>query len=233
MYKFVKQKAKEQYANAMVENVIILPLIFIIIYAIIVAAFIIHDRSTLEAAARRGAIYGSHCVNDPNYSVILSDSGNESGSLDTSIEQNSSFNFTNLGRNVHPYRFIFSNQDDLETAVEAETYNIIEESRLPWKEIEIGDIDCNVENNFLYQDVVVSVNASYPLPELFGAFGLPTDYEYTVSAKMTVNDPDEFLRNVDLVVDIFEAIDDATGNHIENAAKKISQLVSKLTDFLQ
>ena len=73
MSNFIK-KLKSEEANSMVENVIILPLIFIILYAIILTCFIIHDRATLDGAAKRGALYAAHCISDPNYDDILRNS---------------------------------------------------------------------------------------------------------------------------------------------------------------
>jgi hypothetical protein len=49
---------------------------------------------------------------------------------------------------------------------------------------------------------------------------------------MAVNDPDEFIRNADLVVDVVAKIDDAMGNPIEKAKEKISTLTDKLLKWI-
>lgn len=46
------ERIKSEDANALIENVIVLPLIFIVIYALILMCFIIHDRSTVESAGK-------------------------------------------------------------------------------------------------------------------------------------------------------------------------------------
>ncbi|MBR5762189.1 MAG: pilus assembly protein, partial [Lachnospiraceae bacterium] len=47
---------KKTEGNSLVENVIVLPLIFLCIYFIIIGAFFVHDKITLDAAVERGAV---------------------------------------------------------------------------------------------------------------------------------------------------------------------------------
>ena len=229
-------KLKNEEANSMVENVIILPLIFIIIYAMILTCFIVHDRSTVEAAAKRGAIYAAHCISDPNYSTILEKSGSSKGTLDTNIDISdgtSEFSFIGMGKNIQPYRYLTSSSTHIQGKVTTEVENIVNNTRIPWRTLNVDDIQFTCANKLYYQDVTVTVKADYPIPKFFGAFGMDTEYEYSVSAKMTVNDPDEFIRNADMVVDLITDVDNATGNHISNALEKISDLASKLVDWLK
>ena len=236
--KKVFQIIKEERANSLVENVIILPLIFIIIYAMILTCFVVHDRSTLEASAKRGAIYAAHCISDPNYAAILERSGNESGNLDLSVDVFSEdnpgeFSFTGIGKNIQPYRYLTGSSGNINQQVLQEVENIVDETRIPWRTIDVGDIQFTKVNKLLYQDVTVTLKADYPIPKFFAAFGLDTDLEYSVTAKMTVNDPDEFIRNADMVVDLITDIDNQTGNHISNALDKIGDLASKLLDWIK
>lgn len=227
---------KKEDANSLVENVIILPLIFIIIYGMIMTCFVVHDRSTVESAAKRGAIYASHCISDPNYSKIMENSGNEKGSLDTSInlkEKNVEFSFTNLGKNIQPYRYLTGSSTRINSTVVDEVRNIVDNTRIPWRSLDVNDVEFNCGNKLLYQDVTVSISADYPIPKFFGAFGFDTEYKYDVKAKMTVNDPDEFIRNADMAVDLITAVDDATGNHISKALDKLSELGTKILDWIK
>ncbi len=232
MIKKLFAKIRDENANAMVENIIILPLIFIIIYALIIIAFVIHDRSTLEAAAKRGTIYASHCISDPNYHLILQKSGNTSGNLDID-EGVGDFSFTGLGKNIQPYRYITGSSSNIKNQVEAEVYSIVNKTRIPWRTIEVEDIVFTQINKLYYQDVTLTLKADYPIPKFFAAFGIDTEYEYCVSAKMTVNDPDEFIRNADLVVDLIVELDNNTGNHLSNIVNKIKDLASKVVDWIK
>lgn len=230
------QKLKSEKANSMVENVIILPLIFIIIFAMLMVTFVLHDKSTLEAAAKRGAIYASHCISNPNYSQILTSSGNEKGTLDTSIntsEDGVEYSFTKLGKNIQPYRYITGSSLKIDNSVESEVMKIVENTRIPWRDINIEDVEYKAKNRVFYQDITVTIKADYPIPKFFGAFGMDTEYDYSVTAKMAANDPDEFIRNADLVVDLIVEVDTATGGHISSVVDKISELSAKLVDWIK
>lgn len=224
---------KSERANSLVENVIILPLIFIIIYYLILMTFVLHDRSTLDSAAKRGTIYAARCISDPNYTSILQKSGHEQGTLDTNAAQFTDTSFSEVGNHIKPYRYLRMDVSDIRDATISEVNNAIRKTKIPWREIETGDIVVDIENKIIYQNVKVSITAKYPLPEVFGAFGLPTQYEYIAEAQTTVNDPDEFIRNVDLIIDTVVEIDSKTGGNISKITEKISGMAVKLKDFLE
>lgn len=229
----MKKLIKNEQGNSLLENIIILPLIFIIIYALIMTAFVLHDRSTLEAAAKRGAIYASHCISNPNYDNILNKSGNQKGKLDTSIEASSQLSFSGIGKNIQPYRYITgSTKQGLEDKVRQEVLAIIRETKIPWREIDTETIQCDTRNYVIYQDVTVSIDGKYPIPKFFEIIGLDNQFTYTVAARMTVNDPDEFVRNADLIVDTITHIDNISGGHLGDITEKISTLAQKLLDWI-
>ena len=232
MLQRIYKKLRSEKANTLIENVIILPLIIIVIYFMILASFVIHDHSTLDAAAKRGTIYAARCVSDPNYPMILQQSGHQSGTLDTNVTALTADSFNGVGDNIKPYRYLVMNTADIRDDTVNEVYNIIQQTKIPWREIETGDIVVKIDNKIIYQNVEVSITARYPLPQIFGNFGLPTEFNYTVSAVTAVNDPDEFIRNVDLIVDVCAAIDQKTGGNIQKVLAKLNDMGTKLTQFL-
>jgi len=215
----------DERAGAMVENVIILPLIFIVIYSLILTAFVVHDRSTIDAAAKRGAIYASHCVIDPSYASITG----QSGELD--IASNKSFSFSNVGKKINAYRYI-NGGENVASYVSNEVTKIVEKTRIKWRPMNTVQVSCNQKNMFIYQDIVVSVSADYSIPKFFAAFGMETEYNYTATATIAATDPDEFVRNADLVVDMVTKVDNMTGNKIEKVLDKISTLGDKVLEWL-
>jgi len=219
-------KMKEQSASAMVESVIVLPVVFIVVYSLIVTAFMVHDKATIEAAAHRGVIFASHCITDPNYARIVG----ISGELD--VAESKTFAFTGIGKNINAYRYI-TGGNDVSGDVEDTVTKIVEKTRIGWQPMKNLDVDCKQKNRFLYQDVTVTVKATYPIPKFFGAFGLDTEYEYSAEAKISTTDPDEFIRNADLVVDLITRFDRATGGNIGKAFDTISKLGDKITDWIK
>lgn len=233
MMQKIFRRLKEENANSMVENVIILPLIFIVIYFMILMSFVMHDRATLDSAAKRGTIFAAKCISDPNYANILRKSGHSSGDLDTSVATFGDQSFKGVGDNIQPFRYLCMNPATIINDTETEILNMIKKTKIPWREIKAENVVVDVKNSIIYQTVSVSIKATYPMPAVFSAFGLPTEFEYEVNATTAVNDPDEFIRNVDLVVDIFVELDKKLlGGNVANVVSKIGQMGTKLKDFL-
>lgn len=220
------KRIKDESAGVMVENVIVLPLVFVVIIFMVVSAFLIHDRVTIETAARRGATYAAHCIADPSYSSLVG----QSGDLDFSKEVGS-ISFSSIGKNIKAYRYIMGGAS-VQNVVEAEVKKIVEKTRIDWIPQDKITVTCDQDNKIVYQAVTVNVTATYDLPGWFKWFGLETHYKVETEAKLAAVDPDEFIRNADLVVDLITDIDQATGGHINNAMEKIKGMATKLLDWI-
>lgn len=223
--RYLWNRIKDESAGAMVENVIVLPIVFIVLISIIVTAFLIHDRATMEAAAKRGAIYAANCISNPNYATIVGQTG------DLDVAKDAEFQFSSVGRNVNAYR-AFNGGADVSGVVVQKVTKIVEKTRITWLPQEAVKISCNQKNMFLYQDVEVVITASYKVPEIFAMFGLDTEFNYKATAKTRTNDPDEFIRNADLIVDIITDIDNMTGGNLNKATTKIKDLATKVLEWL-
>lgn len=225
----ILSRIKEESAGAMVENVIVLPLVFVIIFFMILSAFMMHDRATIEAAAKRGAIYAASCISNPNYASIVG----QTGELDIAYDkENATFSFSGVGKNVNAYR-AFNGGNNMSTQVKAQVQKIVEKTRIPWLPQDTVSVEYKQKNMFIYQDVTVTVRATYELPAFFALFGLETNYTYEATAKTRTTDPDEFIRNADLVVDLVCMIDDKLlDNKLQKVTDKISELATKVLDWI-
>lgn len=220
------KRIKDESAGVMVENVIVLPLVFVIIIFMIISAFLVHDRVTIETAARRGAIYASHCIADPNYATLVG----QSGELDFA-KPVENISFSSVGKNVKAYRYLTGGAS-VQGVVETEVNKIVSKSRINWIPQDSITVTCSQENKIIYQDICVSVASTYHLPGWIEWFGLESEYKVETEAKIAAVDPDEFIRNADLVVDLITEVDDATGGHIGKALDSISSMASKLLDWI-
>lgn len=220
------KKLSDEAAGAMVENVIVLPLVFVVIIFMILSAFLVHDRTTLEAAARRGATYAAHCIADPNYASLVG----HSGELDLAKDPKN-INFSSVGKNVKAYRYI-GHGPDVQSDVEAEVKKIIQKTRINWVSQGNVTVECRQENKIIYQNVTVIARATYSLPAWLEVFGMETKYTIEAEAKLAAVDPDEFIRNADLVVDLIAQVDQATGGYLEKAKEKIADIAAKLLDWV-
>lgn len=225
MYRFLN-KIKDESAGVMVENVIVLPLVFVIIIFMIISAFLVHDRVTIETAARRGATYASHCIADPNYATLVG----QSGELDFS-KSVENISFSSVGKNIKAYRYLTGGAS-VQGVVEDEVKKIVNKTRINWISQDSITVTCSQENKIIYQDVCVKVTSTYHLPGWIEWFGLESEYKVETEAKIAAVDPDEFIRNADLVVDLITQVDDATGGHVGKALDSISSMASKLLDWI-
>lgn len=220
---------KKEDGNSLVENVIILPLIFLCIYFLILGSFIIHDKIVLDSAVERGAVYAAKCVADPNYAALSATAGTNEKSNEMGLSDVDGILFSNVGDNIHPYRYIkLTYADEIERYVAEETLEIVNKTKIPWREIKNDQVECSIKNYVVYQEVTVSAKATYPLPKLFGIIGLPTEFSYETSAREAVTDPDELIRNADLVVDIITYIDNKTGNHLSKLTNTLDKFKAKI-----
>jgi len=220
------KRIKDESAGVMVENVIVLPLVFVIIIFMIVSASLVHDRVTIETAARRGATYASHCISDPNYATLVG----QSGELDFS-KSVENMSFSSVGKNIKAYRYLTGGAS-VQGVVETEVKKIVNKTRINWVSQDSITVTCSQENRIIYQDVSVKVTSTYHLPGWIEWFGLESEYKIETEAKLAAVDPDEFIRNADLVVDLITQVDDATGGHIGKALNSISGMASKLLDWI-
>lgn len=227
---------KSEKANAVLEYTIIFPIILLILCTIFVVSFVLHERTTMESAAQRGVVYGARIVADPNYLKLINEAGNKAGSLD--LDCNNEFNFTGCGTDIEPYRAFNLSKNDLQVPVSSEVTEMINQTRLGWTPFKDINVTCDKTNVIVYQDVKVTITAKYPLPKFFEVIGLPAEYQLQTKAMMTVNDPDDFVRNADFAVDMVMEIDEKffNGRGGEMAGKigeKIQEFSDKIGGFLK
>ncbi len=214
---------------ALVEAVVILPAVLVCIFALIFAALWMGESAALESAVRRGAIYASRLVSDPQYDTVTASA--QGGGLVPDFTTDS-YQFNQMA-SVKPYRYLFFNKSDYEEKVCAYVDNIVKNSFIGVSGVTIGDAEYEQENKILFQNITIRVKATYQLPGVFKTFGLDQLLDYEARVKMTINDPDEFIRNADLVVDIVSDVMEALGwdKKLENLGNSISEKFSKIFAF--
>lgn len=243
--KRVYNAAKDEQANAIIEYVMIFPLILLIICTIFIVSFALHDKSTLESAAQRGAIYGAHIIADPNYTTLVGDDVTSVVTDEDVLDINKSiddlefdkFNLNEFADNAGLYRAFHVNDSQVDSIVKAKVNNIVDNTKLHWLPDVNVNTDCKITNLIVYQTVDVTVTETYPLPRILEVLGLPSEYKFTANAKLTVNDPNEFVNNMDLAKDLLIKIDDKfAGGKLQDciakAQDKIGKFAEKISDFL-
>lgn len=100
-------------------------------------------------------------------------------------------------------------------------------------------VDCSISDYIIYKKLEVKVSEEYKIPfkNLLGAFGLNGSITLSAKSEAVIDDPVEFVRNTDFVIDSIREIDDKTGGKLEGVLDKVtgsfSKLSNKLKDFLK
>ena len=224
----IYKKIKEEKAAIILESTIVLPLVFVVLFAMIFMGFILHEQSTIDGAAKRGSIYAARLISDPQYSKVIA--GAVSGASDPDAVDlfKAEYGFSSLAP-IKPYRYFSNSKGEMESLVTAEVKRIIDKSNTGLHKIDIDNIDYFQENKVIYQKVAIEITSTYKLPNVFAAFNLPTEFELKTRSAMTVNDPDEFIRNADFAVDLVSEVIRLVGE--TDVGKSISEKLTKVIEF--
>lgn len=218
---------------ALIENMFVMPIVFLVMIALIFAGCMLHAQCAIESAARRGVIYASKLICDPQYGGITANATVENGKELNELSS-SEFDFTGI-RHYEPYRYIpllsrsfpISGKSSLETDVENYVRKVINQSNTWMFDIEMDSIVCDIDNYVITQSIEVEVKASYHMPEVFHLLGMPETYDLTAGSVMTVSDQDEFIRNVDFAADLIGRAAEKLG-----VMEKVTEPLQKLMNFV-
>ncbi|MDL2301874.1 pilus assembly protein [Lachnospiraceae bacterium OttesenSCG-928-D06] len=230
----IANRKKTEDGYALVENMIVLPIVFLVVFAMLFLGFMLHAKTTIESAAKRGTLYASKLICDPQYEKIVAEAIDETkGELNELSSKE--FDFSRI-EHYEPYRYIpflsskFSSggTTDLEASVQAYVQKIMNQNSTWMFTMDTDSIECEVVNYVLYQKVVVKIKTTYHLPAIFGLLGIPETYDLVAEEVLTVSDQDEFIRNVDFAQDLIVEIADSTG-----ITKAIGEPLGKLSNFVK
>ena len=87
---------------------------------------------------------------------------------------------------------------------------------------------CSFNNNFLCSTFVVQVNYQVQIPISFMDLSNPILLRMTSRAEVPASDTDEFIRNIDMAVDLIE--DTKLGQSISGIFEKVGGFIKKFAD---
>lgn len=227
------QSEASEAGYALIENMFVMPIVLLVMIALIFAGCMLHAQCAIESAARRGVVYASKLICDPQYDGITANAITENGK---ELNELSSldFNFTRI-EHYEPYRYIpllsksfpVGKKSSLETTVENYVRKVINQSNTWMFNIEMDSIDCDIDNYVITQSIVIKIKASYHMPQVFQMLGMPETYDLTAESVMTVSDQDEFIRNVDFAANLIDRAAEKLG-----IKEKVTEPLQKLMNFV-
>lgn len=208
-------KQNQKGAVVIMEATFVFPIMFIIVFMMLMAGEAYYQYARAERACIEVAIQGAARCENPMLEVVQ-----ETGSVPTSPS----------AAKVRPYRYILTSEAS-SIGAELETY--LEETIEGFDEIAFrGMSPTNVDAEIVpHMNVLVS---SFPVQCSFDVY-LPirmlfsneaTKFHYEISVTEPIGDPSEFVRNVSTVQDYLERTE--FGKEIKNFTDKISDALDKL-----
>lgn len=208
---------KEKGAATLIEYAIILPIVLGVVLLLIFVGYTMHQKAVMESAAQRTAIYVARTISDPSYVNITTSDGKKDVNDIVSIEilEESILN--------NPYRYLFLKKEAI-TNSELDVADLIKKNQI------FLDTSPTVSIQLIpgiFSKVVVTATQEYGVPKILERFEVPPIVKIETECVVYVNQPAEFIRNADYVIEIVTPIIDKAGEIVE----KLKGTVSKISFF--
>ncbi len=206
--------------SATIEYVIVFPVVLLVIFALFYLGFVLHQRTVLDSAVSRGTVYAARLLSDPQYTSITDSAGGNGDALDFSSGE---YNF-NISFDIQPYRYILNySGKNYREKVENKVRSIIAANSI-WGLSSNVAVDYHYQNFVLYQQITITAEQTYPLPKILALVGVDPELKLKAQSVQAVTDPDEFIRNVDLAIDVVKQV---TGFDIRKGMSAGSEKILK------
>lgn len=221
-------------AAQVIEMTLIFPLVLMVLGFLIFMGSYIMQGVEIYNDAQRIAVAASREVGAPGYSKLYGTQG---------VTSYADFNWADgtqpdialineMMKEHKPYRY-WGNEllsRDKKTSLENNLERLVRNSSF----LAPSYVDCNIVpiNNYLNQQVQVTVVKTVATPQFIRVLGLTNALDIKVTATAVVGDPAEFIRNTDMVFDMTEYLFDnlKIGKSNQTVNEKIAIYKQKFTD---
>lgn len=220
----IKEKIRNQNGAVIVEASIVIPVMFFVLFFIIFIGNMYYEQAKVDEIVLTYATKGAKYVADPSLYDI--DNGHPvSKNVDNT--------------DIEPYRYIFGSISEgtiskIEDKISEQVKTKINENSLVLfsngETRYVGTDNKKVatfKNYVVYSTFVVQVNYEVKFPIRFLGSKDPTVIKLSSRAEVAVSDAPEFIRNVDMVVDLMEGT--KASETIKSIFEKIDGFVDKFT----
>lgn len=230
----------ENGAMVATEALFLYPFTIFVIFTMIYISLYMYQAVALQSFAQKIAVTAAREMAYPGY-IDLSTGGSDNGAvaifgtnaIDWETCDNITLKTDASSVTVRPYRYLTSIgsnssilSSDQRSRLQSAAASMIKENSLLVGELQ-GGVTINTTNWFVSQSVDVTITQSFPILGFVEALGFDGS-SITASATASANDPDEFIRNVDLVVDTAKIFAKKLG--IDTS--KVSEIIEKCKDAL-
>ena len=216
---------KNERGALKVESAIVFPVMFFVLFFIIFIGNLFYEQARVDDVVMRYAIQGAQCVADP----FLYDM--EAGhKVPTDVDE----------LDLEPYRYILGSltegsisavEDKISAKVKEEVNNssliFFKNSKANYVGTDNGKI-AEFKNYIIYSTFVVQVNYEVKFPIRFLDDNSLTVARMSARAEIPVSDTDEFVRNIDMAVDLLERT--KLGQTIGSVFEKVGSFINSFAE---
>ena len=208
---------KNENGAVIVEATIVFPIIFFVLFFLIFFGSARYEKAKVDSYVMQSAILGAQCSKDPYQYDMYKDASK----IPTKY------------KNCEPYRYFIGGMDDVEDKISADVVKYINDTSSTFfvgmnpKLKTSQDKIAKFNNYLIYSTFSVEVNYEVKFPIKFFGSNEPTILEWNSRAEVSVNDAPEFIRNIDMVQDLFDRT--AAGDKIKSAFNKINSFIGKFS----
>lgn len=223
--KNLTKQLKKEKGVLVVESAIVFPVMFFVLLFIIYIGNLFYEQARIDDIVMRYAVKGAQCVADP----FLYD-----------MEATSAVPHDVSALRLEPYRYILGGFADgsisqVEKKVSQEVRNEVNKSKIVFfKNMNArytgteNDDTAYFNNWVIYSTFIVQVNYEVKIPiDFLGYEGLSL-VKMSSRAEVPINDTDEFIRNIDMAVDLIK--ETKVGEAVTAAFDKVKSFIEKFAN---
>ena len=204
--------------NAVVEATILFPIIMMIFAGLVLLAIYLPTRMTLQHTTQ----YAATALATEQSDTWLDF---DTGSMKYQVFQNKT-DLPNVYAAFLASFFMSDTEDDAETIVR----------KLEGKSITSHSgnliVECEVENYLVYKEIKVTATRTIPMPIDLSFVMFPKEIPITVSSTAAVLNGDEFVRNMDLAVELMSYLDEKYNLHVSEFTSSLGKWMGKVYEIL-
>lgn len=204
--------------NAVVEATILFPIIMMIFAGLVLLAIYLPTRMTLQHTTQ----YAATALATEQSDTWLDF---DTGSMKYQVFQNKT-DLPNVYAALLASFFMSDTEDDAETIVR----------KLEGKSITSHSgnliVECEVENYLVYKEIKVTATRTIPMPIDLSFVMFPKEIPITVSSTAAVLNGDEFVRNMDLAVELMSYLDEKYNLHVSEFTSSLGKWMGKVYEIL-
>lgn len=216
------------------EALFLYPFTIFIIFWLIYMGLWMFQGVAIQNYAQKVAVVAAREISYPGY-MNLAEGGDPVSIFGTNaIDWETNVKIEVKKATVYPYRYLTSiGKDKILDDAQLKSLQGVASSIVTENSMLVSDgpirIDVDTENYFISQQVTVKITESLPIPGIVKWLGFDGS-SLSATASATANDPDEYVRNTDLVFDFLDILGKKLGisDGISGAIEKVKSVIEDI-----